>query len=69
MSSLSDLPEGLPIPVDDGACNHLIEASLPSICLPSTQGRQIDLSGIPGCIVLYCYPMTGQPEVPLPNGW
>jgi peroxiredoxin/hemoglobin-like flavoprotein len=69
MVSLTELPRDLPMPLDDGVCNHLIEASLPSVALPSTQGRQIDLSVIPGYIVLYCYPMTGQPGVPLPNGW
>jgi peroxiredoxin len=69
MDSFAELPRNLPIPLDDGACNHLIEASLPSMALHSTQGRQIDLSVIPGYIVLYCYPMTGQPGVPLPNGW
>jgi peroxiredoxin len=69
MDSLFELPRDLPIPLDDGACDRLIETSLPSVALHSTQGRQIDLSVIPGCIVLYCYPMTGQPGVPLPNGW
>jgi peroxiredoxin/hemoglobin-like flavoprotein len=69
MGSLADLPMDLPIPLDDGACDHLIEVSLPSVALHSTQGRQIDLSVIPGYVVLYCYPMTGQPGVPLPNGW
>jgi peroxiredoxin len=69
MDSFAELPRDLPMPVDDGACNHLIEASLPSIALYSTQGRQINLSAIPGYIVLYCYPMTGKPGVPLPNGW
>jgi peroxiredoxin len=69
MKSFAELPEGLPIPVDDGACDRLIEASLPSVTLHSTQGRWIDLSVIPGYVVLYCYPMTGKPGVPLPNGW
>jgi peroxiredoxin len=69
MEKLAELPKDLPIPADDGACNHLLGKSLPSIALPATQGRTVDLSSIGGCIVIYCYPMTGQPGVPLPNGW
>lgn len=69
MDNLTELPKDLPIPVDDGACNHLLGISLPSIALPSTQGERVDLSVIAGRVVVYCYPMTGQPEIPLPDGW
>jgi peroxiredoxin len=69
MERLTELPPDLPIPIDDGACDCLLGESLPSIALPSTQGEQIDLSIISGYVVLYCYPMTGQPGVPLPTGW
>jgi peroxiredoxin len=69
MEKLTQLPKDLPIPVDDGACNHLLGQSLPSSFLSSTQGRHIDLSAIPGFVVIYCYPMTGQPGIPLPDGW
>ena len=69
MEKLTELPEDLPIPVDDGACNHLLGQSLPSLWLPSTQGSHVDLSAIPGYVVIYCYPMTGKPGIPLPNGW
>ncbi len=69
MKNLTDLPKDLPIPADDGSCNHLLGRSLPSIALSSTQGGCIDLSEIAGYIVIYCYPMTGQPGIPLPDKW
>jgi hypothetical protein len=31
MEKLTELPKDLPIPVDDGACDHLVGESLPSI--------------------------------------
>lgn len=69
MNTLTELPDHLPVPEDDGGCHHLQGARLPAVCLPSTQGRQIDLSSLQQPVVLYCYPMTGHPDVPLPNGW
>ena len=69
MEKLTELPKDLPVPVDDGACNHLLERFLPSIALFSTQCRWVNLSAIAGYVVVYCYPMTGQPGIPLPNGW
>ena len=29
----------------------------------------IDLSALSGHTVVYIYPMTGRPEIPLPDGW
>jgi peroxiredoxin len=69
MDKLTELPPDLPTPVDDGAGDRLFGASLPSIALASTQGGYVDLSAIAGRMVIYCYPMTGQPGVPLPDGW
>jgi peroxiredoxin len=63
------LPQVLPIPLDDGACRHLAGKALPSFSLPTTDGREIDLSAVPGWVVVYCYPMTGRPGVALPDGW
>ncbi|QYJ14321.1 Peroxiredoxin Bcp [Rubrobacter xylanophilus DSM 9941] len=64
-----DLPENLPVPEDDGACDHLPGARVPSIALPATSGERVDLSSLPGTTVVYCYPMTGRPGTPLPEGW
>jgi peroxiredoxin len=69
MEQLTELPPDLPIPVDDGACDRLLGQFLPSLCLPSTQGEQVDLSASSGYVVIYCYPMTGKPGLPLPDGW
>lgn len=69
MNSFTELPRNLPIPIDDGACNHLLNQVLPSIILFSTQGGEVNLSASSSCIVIYCYPMTGKPDVSLPEGW
>jgi peroxiredoxin len=64
------LPPDLPQPVDDGAANHLAGLPMPHLFLPSTAGKMVDLSGLAGLrTVLYCYPMTGVPGRPLPQGW
>jgi peroxiredoxin len=68
-SSLSDLPADLPEPVDDGAAGHLEGMRLPPVVLPCTDGSEVDLSTLAGRQVIYVYPMTGRPGVPLPDGW
>ncbi len=63
-------PSRLPAPVDDGACAHLPGPEMPSLLLPSTGGRLIDLSKRDAArTVVYCYSMTGVPGTPLPEGW
>ena len=42
---------------------------LPNLTLPSTDGEGVSLESLRGCFVLYVYPMTGRPGVPLPDGW
>lgn len=64
-----DLPEGLPEPQDDGACDHLPGMEVPSVPLAATSGDTVDLSALPGRTVVYCYPMTGRPDRALPEGW
>jgi peroxiredoxin len=65
------LPENLPVPLDDGACAHLVGAELPSLLLASTEGGEVDLRALSdgARLVLYLYPRTGRPGVPLPDGW
>ncbi|SDR18772.1 Peroxiredoxin [Rhizobiales bacterium GAS191] len=64
------LPEGLPVPVDDGAGAHLVGMTMPPVSLRSTSGRMVDLSTLPAArTVIYCYPMTGVPGQALPDGW
>lgn len=69
MADYTKLPPNLPIPQDDGASSHLLGKSLPNIILRSTSGKQVNMSHVRGQAVLFCYPMTGQPDVELPNGW
>jgi peroxiredoxin len=64
-----ELPKDLPRPVDDGAASHLQGMKLPSVALAATDGASVDVGAIPGRVVLYVYPMTGRPGVPLPDGW
>ena len=64
-----DLPKDLPMPQDDGACDHLTGMKLPSLALASTRGRRVDLSTLTGTTVVYIYPRTGRPDHELPTGW
>lgn len=59
----------LPAPEDDGAAAHSTDATLPGISLPATDGRKVTLAALTGISVVYAYPMTGQPDRPLPDGW
>jgi peroxiredoxin len=63
------LPEGLPMPEDDGAADHLPGATVPSLELDSSVGP-VDLADL--CAeraVVYVYPRTGRPGVPMLPGW
>lgn len=67
---LLKIPQGLPVPVDDGAANHLTQVHIPSIPLPSTQGSSVDLSAVTNTAVVFTYPRTGQPgHAPLAPDW
>ena len=64
-----ELPANLPMPEDDGACDHLAGLRLPSVPLVSTAGRVVDLAALRGTTVIYCYPRTGRPDQDPPRGW
>jgi peroxiredoxin len=59
------LPPDLPVPEDDGAAGHLAGLELPDLTLASSLGdvnvRDLD--------VVYVYPRSGRPGVPLLPGW
>ena len=59
----------IPAPHDDGATRHLAGARMPCVPLQSTSGEMTDLSALPGRIVAYAYPRTGEPGVENPDGW
>ena len=69
MSNFTSLPTNLPAPIDDGAAKHLIGLFLPAVTLPSTAGSLVAMNKLESITVIYCYPMTGQPDVALPEGW
>jgi len=67
--SVYQLPSDLPVPVDDGATDHLVGVEVPSLQLDSSQGL-VDLAELgAGLAVLYIYPATGAPGRPSPDGW
>ena len=63
------LPPDLPVPVDDGAADHLLGTMLPQLTLESSQGpvsmRELSRERL----VLYVYPRAGRPGRPLLPGW
>ncbi len=67
--NLYELPKDLPVPRDDGACDHLEGMKLPTVALRSTRGRSVDLSGLKGVTVVYIYPRTGRPDREMLAGW
>lgn len=69
MSKLEILPKDLPEPIDDGKCEHLKEKSIPDIQLLATNGKLIQLKNTSDNLVICCYPMTGRPDVNLPDEW
>jgi peroxiredoxin len=63
------LPEGLPVPEDDGAADHLTGSVVPSVVLESSAGP-VDVAEVcAGRGVIYVYPRAGRPGVPLLPGW
>jgi peroxiredoxin len=64
------LPADIPVPIDDGAADHLRGMGVPSVMLSSTLGEPLDLSAATERLaVVYVYPRTGVPGEPLPAGW
>ena len=59
------LPEGLPVPVDDGAADHLAGSAVPDLVLPSSRGA-VNLRDFE---ILYVYPRSGRPGRDLLPGW
>ncbi|UJR35767.1 hypothetical protein I4U23_028515 [Adineta vaga] len=67
-----DLPDNLPVPIDDGQCAHLhVGMKFPIdilTSLPATNNHTVDITSQPRTI-LYFYPRTGKPNQKLPDGW
>lgn len=70
MTDVTELPSGLPEPIDDGAADHLVASTMPGLTLRDTTGAEHTLDHVPTrWLVLYAYPRTGGPGVDLPDDW
>lgn len=71
MSGTTNAPDwsAIPAPVDDGAARHLPGVPIAKVELPATSGAQIDLSAMPGRVVVFAFPRTSRPGVANPAGW
>jgi peroxiredoxin len=66
----TQLPSDLPVPVDDGACDHLLGMTLPDVEVQVSDGGTVRLGNLGlGTGVIYVYPRTGVPGVEMPDGW
>ena len=69
-NDLYNIPADLPVPVDDGACRHLVGMHVPMITLVSTANRRVNMAeAAKERTVVYCYPRTGKPGAAIPKGW
>ena len=66
---LHGVPPVLPVPADDGACDHLPGMPIPSVALRSSADRWVVLAELRSRTIVYCYPRTGEPNRDLPSGW
>jgi peroxiredoxin len=70
MADLFTLPKDLPVPEDDGACDHLPGTPVPALTLLSTRGRQVRLDEQSRALtVFFFYPRTGRPGQAIPAEW
>jgi peroxiredoxin len=69
MTDLTTLPDGLPVPVDDGACDHLAGGRIPPVLLTGSSGHVVNLAALSGRAVVYFYPAIGRPGAPLGPEW
>jgi peroxiredoxin len=63
------LPAGLPVPVDDGAADHLAGMFVPSMRFHATDGRDLDLFDLASRLVVFVFPKMGRPDQADPPGW
>jgi peroxiredoxin len=60
----------IPAPADDGAANHLVGMTVPSVSLRATNDTVVTLSELKGRTVVFGYPRTGEPgKIALVDDW
>jgi len=59
----------IPEPKGDENLNHLNNYIIEPIKLKTTNDKLVELSEFKGLTIIYIYPMTGQPDKPLPDNW
>jgi peroxiredoxin len=60
----------IPAPEDDGAAAHLAGRTIPPVTLAATDGTSVTLSELPGRLVVFAYPRTGEPgKIALVDDW
>jgi peroxiredoxin len=65
MRNILDLPSNLPRPTDDGACDHLLNMTIPKISLSASNGKSLLLTDLfKKSAVLFIYPRAGSPMEP-----
>jgi peroxiredoxin len=68
--NFTDLPNNLSKPHNDDGCTHLLDSSIPDISLPTQNGNLLKLKRLDTFrLVIFCFPMTGHPDRPLPDNW
>lgn len=69
MSDVLNLPGDLPLPVDDGACDHLPGTAMPRILLPATGNNVVDIGSLADRSIIYAYPRTRPEDEPGRDDW
>jgi peroxiredoxin len=60
----------IPAPADDGAAEHLKGKTIPKVSLVATDDTSVTLSELPGRIVVFAYPRTGEPgKISIVDDW
>ncbi|CAD0081750.1 unnamed protein product [Aureobasidium vineae] len=67
--SHTTFPSDIPIPTDDGACDHLPGMTIPPLSLPATNDTSIKISSLQSLVIIFCYPRTGAPGETIPDAW
>ncbi|KAJ7583598.1 hypothetical protein C8J56DRAFT_830931 [Mycena floridula] len=70
MSHLT-IPSNLPVPEDDGACDHLLNYPVPPVLLSPTSNltSPVNLTKLDGLTIVFCYPRTGEPGEIISDEW